>query len=347
MLHRLCCCQSERLSSTCHSTRRNARETRLYLCCSLSSPEAAFSPGFYFTLESQLSSASSFSHLLNHTTSSLRSALQTCSLDVSSCSTLFHWKGVSYWNLSDFISVDSPSAGLLELWFHIISSLPGISTSLSFCDLPTLSIGVSCCLCHFRLSVKPAAHHHGQSLFSPPYFPAAAAAIDSVNFSWTMLLPPSSVPPQCAVITLESHPWCYNKTLHHSASTFISKAHSFAWLPPSPTLIPEGSAILSLPHFLPFHFPELPCSLEDLSCFPATVWDCMGLPEVHNQVQFGSPSSNSCDTTVPSKEVVLCPQKVEWQRIQAAHSSHGKFYLAEVLFCLLVLRYPLKQKRKV
>lgn len=112
MLHRLCCCQSERLSSTCHSTRRNARETRLYLCCSLSSPEAAFSPGFYFTLESQLSSASSFSHLLNHTTSSLRSALQTCSLDVSSCSTLFHWKGVSYWNLSDFISVDSPSAGL-------------------------------------------------------------------------------------------------------------------------------------------------------------------------------------------------------------------------------------------
>lgn len=101
------------------------------------------------------------------------------------------------------------------------------------------------------------------------------------------------------------------ETLYLSASTFISEAHFSTQLPPSFHAGGLGHPELaSLSHF--FHFPELSMVSGALSCFlQAIVGDYAGLPEKHNQVQFGSPSSNFWDATVPSKEVVLCPQKVK------------------------------------
>lgn len=211
----------------------------------------------------------------------------------------FHWKYIYSENLNYFISVDNPFISLTS-WapgalipnhplptrhFHLL--LASMSDHWTF---PCMS----CCHCHFRLTVWNL-QLITTCLPWPPDFPASAAATDSANSSfWNVLCFSSSVP----LLYRGHHSWIpsviLHQTLQHLTSTYISESHFSPLVPPS-----HPSHSRPQPSWT-FTTSSLTTTLSgDLSFLLTSAWDWVWLLELHNQVQIGSPTSNSCNAKVP------------------------------------------------
>lgn len=154
---------------------------------------------------------------------------------------------------------------------------------------------MSCCYCHCRLTVWNlqliSVTHLSSPLFiSLPVLPPLILFIPLLKCPLMSLSLIFLSHPSIQAIILEYQPWRYVRLstfyLHlYLRVPFLSTATS----PPCPhtwgLIHPELSSL-----------PYLPCSLGDWSFFLTRVWDSVCLLELPNQVQFGSPSSNSCDT---------------------------------------------------